>query len=70
MSSTEDRKTMGIVEAGRRYFDLGRDASYRAAKAGDIPCVRVGGRLFASIPAIEQLLKEAGKTSKEHAGRD
>jgi hypothetical protein len=66
MGKTE-RPTMDVVEAGRRYFDLGRDASYRAAKTGDIPCVRVGGRLFASIPAIEKMLLEAGKPRAEDA---
>jgi hypothetical protein len=64
-TDTEDRPTMGIVEAGRRYFGLGRDASYRAAKAGDIPCVKIGGRLFASIPAIEVMLRQAGKDRTE-----
>jgi hypothetical protein len=63
--SAAERPTTSIVEAGRRYFDLGRDASYRAAKAGQIPCVRIGGRLFASVPAIERMLLEAGKPRKE-----
>jgi hypothetical protein len=62
-----ERSTMGVVEAGRRYFDLGRDASYAAAKAGQIPCVKIGGRFFASIPAIEKMLLEAGKARTEDA---
>jgi hypothetical protein len=66
MKKTE-RPTMHVVQAGRRYFNLGRDASYRAAKSGDIPCVKIGGRLFASIPAIERMLMEAGKPRREDA---
>jgi hypothetical protein len=65
--SNEDKPTMGVPEAGRRYWGIGRAASYRAAKAGDIPCVKVGGRLFASIPAIERMLMEAGKAPTEDA---
>jgi hypothetical protein len=65
--SNEDKPTMRVPEAGRRYWGIGRAASYRAAKAGDIPCVKVGGRLFASIPAIERMLMEAGKAPTEDA---
>ena len=29
-------KTLTVPEAGMRYFDLGRNASYEAARRGDI----------------------------------
>jgi hypothetical protein len=67
MSDNHDRPTMSGPEAGRRFWGLGRAASYRAAKAGDMPCVRLGGRLFASVPAIEQMLANAGKAKTEDA---
>ena len=35
-------KTISVPEAGRRYFDLYRGASYEAAKQGDIPKIRIG----------------------------
>jgi hypothetical protein len=35
-----ERKTMSVPEAGRTYFDLGRNASYEAARRGDIPTIR------------------------------
>jgi hypothetical protein len=57
----ENRPTMSVPEAGRRFFGIGENASYAAAKAGEIPCVRIGGRVFASVPAIRKMLLEAGK---------
>jgi hypothetical protein len=34
-------KTLTVPEAGRVYFDLGRNASYEAARRGDIPTIRI-----------------------------
>lgn len=48
--------TMSVPEAGKRYFGLGRQASYAAAAKGDIPTVRVGGRLFVPIGMLNRLL--------------
>jgi hypothetical protein len=38
----EAEKTISVPEAGRRYFDLCRGASYEAARRGDIPTIRIG----------------------------
>lgn len=67
MKNAEDRPTMGVVAAGRHYFGIGEAASYAAAKAGEIPCVRIGGRWFASVPAIERMIQEAGKARDTEA---
>jgi hypothetical protein len=42
-------KTLTVPEAGRRYFDLGRNASYEAARRGDIPTIRIGRLLRVPI---------------------
>jgi hypothetical protein len=47
-----------IPEAGRRYFGLGRGASYAAARRGDIPTIKIGGKRRANIPAIERKFEE------------
>jgi hypothetical protein len=61
MKAKPDRtKTLSVPEAGRIYFDLGMNASYEAAKRGDIPTIKIGGKIRALVPAIEQML--AGKT--------
>jgi hypothetical protein len=62
MKAKPDRtKTLSVPEAGRIYFDLGMNASYEAAKRGDIPTIKIGGKIRALVPAIERMLDEAGK---------
>jgi hypothetical protein len=58
----DETKTMPVPKAGKVFFDLGRDASYQAAKSGEIPVIKIGGRLRAVVPAIERMLEAAGKT--------
>jgi hypothetical protein len=60
-SEVKRRPTMSVVEAGRTFFGLGEGASYAAARAGEIPCVRIGNRWFACVGAIERMIAEAGK---------
>jgi hypothetical protein len=56
----EGPKTISVPQAGKRYFDLGKNASYEAARRGDLPVIRIGGRLRVSVVALERLLAEAG----------
>jgi excisionase family DNA binding protein len=52
-------KTMSVPEAGRLYFGLSRNGSYDAAKRGEIPTIRVGGKIRVPIAAMERLLEGA-----------
>ena len=54
-------KTMSVPEAGRLYFDLGRDASYQAARRGDIPFIQVGRKKRVPIAAMERMLERAAE---------
>jgi hypothetical protein len=54
-------KTLSVPEAGKKYFDLGTNAAYEAARRGEIPTIKIGGRIRAVVPAIEQMLELAGK---------
>jgi hypothetical protein len=54
-------KTLSVPQAGRDYFDLGRNASYEAAKRGDIPTIRIGRLLRVPVVALERKLEEAGR---------
>lgn len=63
----DESKTMPVPKAGRLYFGLGRDASYQAARRGQIPCIRIGGKIRAVIPAIERMLEQAGDKAKNDA---
>jgi len=51
--------TITVPEAGKKYFDLSRDASYAAAQRGDIPTIRVGRLLRVPVAAMERKLGEA-----------
>ena len=44
MRSDSDRLTYDIPEAGKRA-GLGRNASYEAARRGEIPTIKIGNRL-------------------------
>lgn len=55
-------KVLSVPEAGRRYFGLSRNPSYAAAARGEIPVIRIGGRLFVPIVALERMLEQAGMT--------
>ena len=54
---TDAPLTMSIPEAGRRYYGLGRDRSYQAAKAGLIPFIEEGRRKIVPVRAMEAKLE-------------
>jgi hypothetical protein len=54
--TTETLETLSVPEAGRKYFGLGRGASYEAAKRGDIPTIRCGRRVRAPVRTLEAML--------------
>ena len=56
----ENRKTMSVPEAGKVYYDLSKNASYEAARRGDIPTIRVGRLLRVSVVAMERIVNQAG----------
>jgi len=64
--TTETEKTLSVPEAGRRYFELGRGASYEAAKRGDLPTVRIGRIKRVPVRKLEAMLDAAGE-KKESA---
>ena len=49
-------KTISVPEAGRRYFDLAKNAAYAAAARGEIPVIRIGGRLRVPVAQLERML--------------
>jgi hypothetical protein len=57
---TESELTLSVPEAGKRYFDLCRGASYEAAHRGDIPTIRIGRRIRVPVRALERMLDNAG----------
>ena len=57
--------TMTVPEAGKKYFGLSRDGSYRAAARGEIPTIRIGRLLRVPVCAMERLLDGVGRTGAD-----
>jgi hypothetical protein len=55
-------KTLSVPEAGKLYFDLGKNASYEAARRGELPVIKIGSRLRVPIVALERKLEAAGES--------
>jgi hypothetical protein len=53
--------TLTVPEAGRRYFHLGRDAAYGAARRGEIPTIKFGRTLRVPVAAVERMLARASE---------
>jgi hypothetical protein len=65
----EDVKTLSVPQAGRRYFDLSRGASYAAAARGEMPVIRIGRKIRVPIAALERMLERAGDRASAELGR-
>ncbi len=50
--------TLSVPEAGKRYFNLSRNAAYAAAERGEIPTIRIGRLLRVPIAAMERMLAD------------
>jgi hypothetical protein len=58
-STRDAAKTISVPEAGRRYFDLSRGASYAAAANGQIPTIRIGRLLRVPVITMDRMLERA-----------
>jgi Helix-turn-helix domain len=56
--------TLSVPQAGKEYFNMSRNASYEAARRGDIPVVRIGRLLRVPVRALEKLLDQAGPAAR------
>jgi hypothetical protein len=50
-------KTISVPAAGKQYFGLAKNAAYAAAARGEIPVIRIGGRLRVPVIQLERLLR-------------
>jgi hypothetical protein len=50
-------KTISVPQAGKQYFDLAKNAAYAAAARGEIPVIRIGGRLRVPVCQLERMLE-------------
>jgi hypothetical protein len=57
--------TISVPEAGKRYFNLSRNAAYAAAERGEIPTIRIGRLLRVPVRALERMLDQLERTGAD-----
>jgi excisionase family DNA binding protein len=62
MPDDNEPLTISVPEAGKKYFGLSRDSSYRAAERGEIPTIRIGRLLRVPVRALERILDQVDRT--------
>lgn len=50
------RPTISVPDAGKLFFGLARNAAYDAAKTGDIPTIKIGGRIMVPVAPLAEKL--------------
>jgi excisionase family DNA binding protein len=65
LKSSDARLVYEVPEAGA-MLGLTRNASYDAAKRGDIPTIRIGKLLRVPKAAFHKLLEDAGVANSAH----
>jgi excisionase family DNA binding protein len=61
-------QTISVEEAGR-ILGCSRNGAYEAVKRGEIPCIRIGKRLFVPKAALERMLYGMGTPTPAEAVR-
>ena len=56
-NDTKHPYVTSVPDAGRTYLNLGRGASYEAARRGDIPTIRIGRKLLVPIQRLKKMLE-------------
>jgi hypothetical protein len=59
MSEEDEPLTLSVPAAGKKYFNLSRNASYDAAARGEIPTIKIGRLLRVPVRAMERILDGA-----------
>ena len=50
-----EKKAVSVTEVAR-ILDIGRNLAYEAVARGEIPSIRIGGRILVPVAALEKLL--------------
>ena len=61
---SNDTKTLTVtIDKAAKILGIGRSLAYSAAKSGDIPTIRIGGRILVPMAALEEKLRLAGNAA-------
>ncbi len=55
MADNSERKTLTVAEAAKE-LGLGKNAAYEGVRSGQIPSVRIGGRILVPRVALDRML--------------
>ena len=55
----DDKKVVTVMEVAR-ILGIGRNLAYEAVARGEIPSIRVGGRILIPVAALDQMLVAVG----------
>ena len=58
--TTAARATLSVAEAGER-LGVSRNLAYEAARRGEIPTIKIGGRILVPVAAFNRMLEEASQ---------
>ena len=61
MAQSKTRLTYTVAEAGE-LLGISRGSAYEAVKAGDIPVLKIGGRLLVPRAALDRMLGRVAET--------
>ena len=53
--------TVSVPEAGKQYYGIGKNASYEAARRGEILVIPVGRLLRVPVVAMDRKMERAGE---------
>ena len=53
---TEDGRLAVSLSEAAAVLGIGRSSAYAAAKSGDLPVLKVGGRLLVSVAELQRML--------------
>ena len=56
----DEKLTISVPEAARR-LGIGKNLAYEAIQRGELPSVKVGGRILVPLAALARMLSEAGQ---------
>ena len=62
-----ERQVYSVVEAGQ-VLGLSKNSAYEAVRNGQIPAIRIGGKLIVPKQAVDRMLGAAEVKSTEMAG--
>ncbi len=68
MKDTSGRLTMSVDEAAA-ILGIGRNAAYEAVRRGEIPSLRIGGRILVPKAAFQKMLGMDGQNETSTASR-